>query len=322
MLQKVRIDPVGANKQIIAVRSDRPHVRRATQLVEEALLAWGCEQLGVDVLDGKTPDGEFDAKTKTAINAFQAGPRTPSETYLAMDGKVGPLTLSELDWFIGHTPAPAPHRPVPPPPPKPEPPPIVELDEDQIRGLVFVLIGTRPTRMSWNEWIALLWQLCEVVDTLAEALEGGGIAPVPWQEMCEWFEQHQASLAGRDALNAFTYGIMDSATGQHRSPKELADARLVNTTNGFATGYRVIKKHLASTKARTTTHLKLSLDALAAQPNRARTMKIIYKALRDVYGDRPPLAGHTLQATRHCAFKYPDIRVACGPRGDILRTPL
>jgi len=321
VLQKVRIDPVGANKQIIAVRSDRPHVRRATQLVEEALLAWGCEQLGVDVLDGKTPDGEFDAKTKTAINAFQAGPRTPSETYLAMDGKVGPLTLSELDWFIGHTPAPAPQQPVPPPPPKPEPPPIQELNDDQIRALVFVVIGTRPTSMTWDQWIDVLMTLYDVTDTFIDAIEGGTMLPVPWWEMCAWFGEHGALVAGRDALNAFTYGIMDAATGRHRSPKELADARAVNVRHGFVTGYRVIKKHLYSTNAQTTTHLKLTLDALAAQPDRARTMKTIYKALRDTYGNRPPFDGHNLQATRHCAFKYPDMRLACGPRGDILRPP-
>ncbi|MFZ6179931.1 eCIS core domain-containing protein [Nannocystis pusilla] len=102
VLMKIRTDPVGANKQLLAQSSENPKVQQAIRLVQRALAAWGCEY-GRRTLSTSAVDGMYTPQTRAAVKAFQATPKEALGPSLAVDGIVGPLTVRELDLYVSKT---------------------------------------------------------------------------------------------------------------------------------------------------------------------------------------------------------------------------
>jgi outer membrane protein OmpA-like peptidoglycan-associated protein len=73
--------------------------RGATSLVKQALLAWGCEKLGRDLLPKHGTGGPFGPETAKAVKQLQLF------SWLDVDGVIGPATMAVLDAYLGVRPA-------------------------------------------------------------------------------------------------------------------------------------------------------------------------------------------------------------------------
>jgi len=85
MLVRVRID-----EALLAFGA----MGEPVSLVQEALVAWGCEEGPGHLLPKFGVDGIFGSETRAAVRTFQTGQG------IADDGVVGPITLGELDGFV------------------------------------------------------------------------------------------------------------------------------------------------------------------------------------------------------------------------------
>ncbi|MBA3746632.1 MAG: peptidoglycan-binding protein [Solirubrobacterales bacterium] len=73
--------------------------RGATKLVKQAVQAWGCETLGLDLLPKSGTTGKFGPETAAAVKQVQLF------SGLSIDGVVGAQTLAALDEYVGVAPA-------------------------------------------------------------------------------------------------------------------------------------------------------------------------------------------------------------------------
>lgn len=90
MLERIRAD-----KALMTFGSDGEPVA----LVQQALVAWGCDEDLGHLLPKFGVDGSFRSETRTAVETFQG------RQGIEDDGIVGPITMAELDRFIpGGTP--------------------------------------------------------------------------------------------------------------------------------------------------------------------------------------------------------------------------
>jgi peptidoglycan hydrolase-like protein with peptidoglycan-binding domain len=90
-LNRIRGEAPGENRTLLS--RSRGSRGEAVELVQQAVLAFGCEERDANLLPGFGADGIFGSETDRAVRAFQEG-RT------VVDGIVGPLTLGELDEFV------------------------------------------------------------------------------------------------------------------------------------------------------------------------------------------------------------------------------
>lgn len=91
-LARIRAEEPGDNRILLsAARGSRGP---AVQLVQQAMLAWGCETHDRNLLPGFGADGLFGKETDRATRTVQA------MAGIAPDGLVGPITLARLDEFV------------------------------------------------------------------------------------------------------------------------------------------------------------------------------------------------------------------------------
>lgn len=90
-LNKIRAAQAGDNQHLLRFGATGEPV----ELVQQALTAWGCQNLQQEVLPAFGVDAIFGSETKAAIVRFQ------TSNDLDPDGIVGPITLAELDKFVG-----------------------------------------------------------------------------------------------------------------------------------------------------------------------------------------------------------------------------
>ncbi len=90
-LDQVRTDEPGANTFLIGVGAKGSSVA----LVQQALVAWGCDQGPGNLLPKYGVDGIFGSETRAAVKTFQ------TTRGVDVDGIVGPITLAELDAVVG-----------------------------------------------------------------------------------------------------------------------------------------------------------------------------------------------------------------------------
>lgn len=95
VLNRIRREPPAGNQTLLS--KARGSSGPAVQLVQQALISWGCKRLGLNLLPRFGADGDFGAETERAVKRFQQG-------VLATDGIVGPLTLGALDAEVGACP--------------------------------------------------------------------------------------------------------------------------------------------------------------------------------------------------------------------------
>ena len=89
-LNEIRAEAPGDNRVLVR----RGQRSEAVRLVQEAIVAWGCEEKGRNLLPRFGADADFGSETDAAVREFQ-------ETVgVARDGLVGPITLSRLDAFV------------------------------------------------------------------------------------------------------------------------------------------------------------------------------------------------------------------------------
>jgi hypothetical protein len=163
-LNDIRAEAAGDNRVLVR----RGQKGEAVQLVQQALVAWGCEQLSRNLLPRFGADGDFGSETETAVREFQ------SFTEIASDGLVGPITLSRLDAFVvfGEIPEfpPGNCKVIPPD----SPPKVVR----ELADLGFVtssdlLAATTPSERAVAAGLAGIPILCD----LGKGGGGGGKAP-------------------------------------------------------------------------------------------------------------------------------------------------
>lgn len=89
-LNGIRSEAIGDNRVLVRRGQQGEHV----QLIQQALLAWGCEHKNRNLLPKFGADADFGAETESAVRGFQ------DAMGIAQDGLVGPITLSRLDAFV------------------------------------------------------------------------------------------------------------------------------------------------------------------------------------------------------------------------------
>ena len=89
-LNEIRAEAPGDNRVLIR----RGQKSEAVRLVQEAIVAWGCEEKGRNLLPQFGADADFGSETDAAVREFQ------DAMGIARDGLVGPITLSRLDAFV------------------------------------------------------------------------------------------------------------------------------------------------------------------------------------------------------------------------------
>lgn len=90
-LNKIRSEEPGGNRHLLSFGSFGEPV----ELVQQALRAWGCQTLDVNLLPRFGVDRSYKGETTRAVKRFQA------EETITQDGIVGPVTLGRLDRFVG-----------------------------------------------------------------------------------------------------------------------------------------------------------------------------------------------------------------------------
>jgi Domain of unknown function (DUF4157)/Putative peptidoglycan binding domain len=89
-LNAIRSEAAGDNRVLVRRGQEGESVR----LIQQALVAWGCENQTRNLLPKFGADAEFGAETERAVRDFQ------NAMGIAQDGLVGPITLSRLDSFV------------------------------------------------------------------------------------------------------------------------------------------------------------------------------------------------------------------------------
>ena len=97
-------EPWASNPTLNQIRAEAPGDSRvlvkkgqrgeAVQLIQQALVAWGCDQLKRNLLPRFGADADFGSETDSAVREFQ------NFNEIDDDGLVGPITLSRLDAFV------------------------------------------------------------------------------------------------------------------------------------------------------------------------------------------------------------------------------
>ena len=96
-LNKIRAEAPGTNVNLLS--RGRRSSGDAVELVQQAILSFGCRTRERNVLPNDGADRAFGPETERAVKKFQC------QSGIATDGIVGPITLAQLDAFVGRAPA-------------------------------------------------------------------------------------------------------------------------------------------------------------------------------------------------------------------------
>jgi peptidoglycan hydrolase-like protein with peptidoglycan-binding domain len=89
-LNGIRSEALGDNRVLVR----RGQKGETVQLIQQALLAWGCEHQNRNLLPNFGADADFGGETESAVRSFQ------NAMGISQDGLIGPITLSRLDAFV------------------------------------------------------------------------------------------------------------------------------------------------------------------------------------------------------------------------------
>jgi hypothetical protein len=95
-LNQIRAEAPGSNTTLIS--RGRRSSGEAVQLVQQAILSFGCRTRERNFFPNDGADGVFGPETERAVRKFQC------QAGLRPDGIVGPITLRRLDAFVGSAP--------------------------------------------------------------------------------------------------------------------------------------------------------------------------------------------------------------------------
>lgn len=90
VLNRIRAERPGENDTLLS--RSRGSEGEAVHLVQQALVAWGCDRIARNLLPRSGVDADFGKETKAAVEKFQG-----TVGGLTEDGVIGPLTLAKLD---------------------------------------------------------------------------------------------------------------------------------------------------------------------------------------------------------------------------------